>query len=77
MEHEAAKVSYYSQLPNEQMFFTTKQLNELGVSFYGIKKLVEAGTLIKMLNLRNYRLKNDGFYEIITLKVFNIYILSP
>ena len=36
------------QLPTDQMLFTTKQLNEIGVSFYGIKKLVEAGQLIKL-----------------------------
>ena len=36
------------QFPTEQMLFTTKQLNELGISFYGIKKLVKDGTLIKL-----------------------------
>ena len=36
------------ELPTEQLLFTTKQLNELGVSFYGIKKLVDAGNLIKL-----------------------------
>lgn len=46
-------------LPAKQMLFTTKQLKELGISFYGIKKLVQTGILIKL---------NGGVYENTTYK---------
>lgn len=47
------------QIPTNQKFFTMNEFKELGISYYGIKKLISEG---KIIRLNNNTFENVSYY---------------